>query len=78
MKQIMRLLYGILLSLILLFGVLTVPAIADYTVEFTRGELQYVLPGNGSQQLSVILDKVGLVGEVTDVSVQRGIVLRVP
>lgn len=36
-----------------------------YTVEFTYNEMQYVLPGNSSVALSVILDKVGLEGSVT-------------
>ncbi len=38
-----------------------------YTVEFTYGDLQYVLPGGDSMALSTILETVGLSGEVTAV-----------
>ncbi|MBQ3268164.1 MAG: leucine-rich repeat protein, partial [Atopobiaceae bacterium] len=37
-----------------------------YTVEFTYGDLQYVLPGGGSVPLADILAAVGLQGEPTD------------
>ena len=40
-----------------------------YTVEFTYNNLQYVLNGDESVPLTDILSKVGLVGEVTDVTV---------
>nr|MCR4658648.1 hypothetical protein [Lachnospiraceae bacterium] len=40
-----------------------------YTVEFTYNDLQYVMPGDSEIALSEILDKVGLAGEVTEVSV---------
>ena len=38
-----------------------------YTVEFTYGTLKYVLPGDGTVELSTILNVLGLSGEVTDV-----------
>ncbi len=38
---------------------------APYTVEFTYNGLQYVLPGDSSTELSEILDRVGLTGEVS-------------
>ena len=51
----------------------TVVAVTDsfsyYTVEFTYDSLQYVLEGDSTVALSVILDTVGLEGEATDVSV---------
>ena len=37
-----------------------------YTVEFTYGALQYVLPGEGTVELSTILEALGLDGEVTN------------
>ncbi|MBQ6391799.1 MAG: leucine-rich repeat protein, partial [Eggerthellaceae bacterium] len=40
-----------------------------YTVEFTYGDLQYVLPGGESVPLADILAVVGLQGEPTDVQV---------
>ena len=40
-----------------------------YTVEFTYGNMQYVLPGDSTMDLSQILAKIGLSGEVTAVSV---------
>lgn len=40
-----------------------------YTVEFTYGNMQYVLPGDSTIDLSEILAKIGLSGEVTAVSV---------
>ena len=40
-----------------------------YTVEFTYGEKQYVLPGNDKVALDDILAEVGLSGTVTSVSV---------
>ena len=40
-----------------------------YTVEFTYGNMQYVLLGDSTIDLSEILTKVGLTGEVTAVSV---------
>ncbi len=51
----------------------TVVAVTDsfsyYTVEFTYDSLQYVLEGDSTVALSVILDTVGLEGDVSDVSV---------
>ena len=51
----------------------TVVAVTDsfsyYTVEFTYNSLQYVLEGDSTVALSVILDTVGLEGEATDVTV---------
>ncbi len=51
----------------------TVVAVTDsfsyYTVEFTYDSLQYVLEGDSTVALSVILDTVGLEGEATDVTV---------
>lgn len=51
----------------------TVVAITDgfsyYTVEFTYNSLEYVLDGDSTVALSVILDAVGLEGEVSAVSV---------
>ena len=51
----------------------TVVAVTDsfsyYTVEFTYNSLQYVLEGDSTVALSVILDTVGLEGEATDVAV---------
>ena len=48
----------------------TVAAVSDgfsyYTVEFTYGTMQYVLPGEGTVELSTILSALGLTGEVTD------------
>ena len=38
-----------------------------YTVEFTYDKLQYVLEGDSSVRLSLILEVLGLYGEVTDV-----------
>ena len=53
----------------------TVEAVTDgfsfYTVEFTYGNLQYVLKGDSSVPLSDILQDVGLSGEVTNVSVSN-------
>ena len=40
-----------------------------YTVEFTYNNMQYVLPGDSTIDLSQILSKIGLSGEVTAVSV---------
>ena len=40
-----------------------------YTVEFTYDNMQYVLPGDSTIDLSQILAKIGLSGEVTAVSV---------
>lgn len=40
-----------------------------YTVEFTYNNMQYVLPGDSTIDLSEILAKIGLSGEVTAVSV---------
>ncbi len=40
---------------------------ADYTVEFTHKDLQYVLPGGTSVKLAKILDKLQLSGNVTEV-----------
>ncbi|HAE44621.1 MAG TPA: hypothetical protein DCG37_03335, partial [Lachnospiraceae bacterium] len=40
-----------------------------YTVEFTYNDLQYVMPGGQSIALSDILERVGLAGTVSDVSV---------
>ena len=40
-----------------------------YTVEFTYGNMQYILPGDSTIDLSQILSKIGLRGEVTAVSV---------
>ena len=42
-----------------------------YTVEFTYGNMQYVLAGDSTIDLSEILAKVGLSGEVTAVSVSN-------
>ena len=42
-----------------------------YTVEFTYGELQYVLGGDSEIPLATILEKIGLVGEVSDVKVSN-------
>ncbi|EHI54765.1 hypothetical protein HMPREF9333_02054 [Johnsonella ignava ATCC 51276] len=42
-----------------------------YTVEFTYGNMQYVLLGDSTIDLSEILAKVGLSGEVTAVSVSN-------
>ena len=42
-----------------------------YTVEFTYGNMQYVLAGDSQVDLSKILAKVGLSGEVTAVSVSN-------
>ena len=42
-----------------------------YTVEFTYGSMQYVLLGDSTINLSEILAKVGLSGEVTAVSVSN-------
>ncbi len=42
---------------------------SHYTVEFTYNDLQYVLNGGSSIELSEILDKVGLTGEVPAVEV---------
>ncbi|WP_242822006.1 S-layer homology domain-containing protein [Peptoanaerobacter stomatis] len=42
-----------------------------YTVEFTYGNMQYVLLGDSTINLSEILAKVGLSGEVTAVSVSN-------
>ncbi len=51
----------------------TVVAVTDsfsyYTVEFTYDSLQYVLEGDSTVALSVILDTVGLEGDVSAVSV---------
>ena len=51
----------------------TVTAITDgfsfYTVEFTYGNLQYVMNGDTTIPLSDILDYIGLTGEVSTVSV---------
>ncbi len=51
----------------------TVVAVTDsfsfYTVEFTYNSLQYVLDGGSTVELSVILDTVGLEGDVSAVSV---------
>lgn len=51
----------------------TVVAVTDsfsyYTVEFTYDSLEYVLDGDSTVALSVILDTVGLEGEATDVTV---------
>lgn len=51
----------------------TVVAVTDsfsyYTVEFTYDSLEYVLDGDSTVALSVILDAVGLEGEVSAVSV---------
>ena len=40
-----------------------------YTVEFTYNALQYVLPGDSEVALSEILEKIGLTGEASEVSV---------
>ena len=69
MKQNVKRLFGILLGLALALGLLTGTALADYTVEFTRGELQYVMPGDSDVPLSEILETVGLTGKVEAVEV---------
>ena len=42
---------------------------AAYTVEFNYEGRQYVMPGDSSVRLREILDAVGLVGEITLLSV---------
>lgn len=40
-----------------------------YTVEFSRDDLEYVLPGDSSVAMSEILSALGLTGEVTAVGI---------
>lgn len=47
----------------------TTDGFSFYTVEFTYGDLQYVMEGDTTIPLDYILDYVGLTGEVTDVAV---------
>ena len=47
----------------------TTDGFSFYTVEFTYGDLQYVMEGDTTIPLDYILDYVGLTGEVTDVTV---------
>lgn len=47
----------------------TTDGFSFYTVEFTYGDLQYVMEGDTTIPLADILDYVGLTGEVTDVTV---------
>ncbi len=47
----------------------TTDGFSFYTVEFTYGDLQYVMEGDTTIPLADILDFVGLTGEVTDVTV---------
>lgn len=42
-----------------------------YTVEFTYGELQYVMKGSGKVRAATVLKSVGLVGEIEDISVSN-------
>jgi len=57
-----------LLTLAMLVGLLPMQVLA-YTVEFTRGELQYVMQGDSEVPLADVLETVGLSGTVTAVEV---------
>ena len=49
----------------------TTDGFSYYTVEFTYGSLQYVMPGDSTVPLADILSAVGLTGTVTDVAVSN-------
>ncbi len=78
MKKWVLIIFSIVMMLVLAVPVLaeagTTEAVqgaanAAYTVEFTYDGHQYVMPGDSTVRLSEILDAVGLVGEITLLSV---------